>query len=236
MLVASKVLLWDGLVSNGETILVVHISEELKTIKIAGGSLAPLSKAVKISWGDGTKDILSDFLGRMHTYDRSGEYVITISDDISSFGFTSDIEGDEVYRPILIELVSIGSKVTRIEDYAFNNCKNMRGRISLPYVTEIGDYAFGSIEGIGEIILPSLTYLNQESFFAGPSPSRLYVDNVVEIDSRFFEYYGGNLKDLYIRNLSRFEIKDIHGFPFEASGDVRFHGSDGIILANGLLV
>lgn len=236
MLVASKVLLWDGLVSNGETILVVRISEELKTIKIAGGSLAPLSKAVKISWGDGTKDVLSDFLGRMHTYDRSGEYVITISDDISSFGFTSDIEGDEVYRPMLIELVSIGSKVTRIEDYAFNNCKNMRGRISLPNVTDISWHAFGSTEGITEFILPSITRLVQESFFTMPSASRLYADNVVEIDSRFFEYYGGNLKDLYIRNLSRFEIKDIDGFPFEASGDVRFHGSDGIILANGQLV
>ena len=236
MLVASKVLLWNGLAESGETILVVRANHAHKTVKICKGSLAPGSKAVKVSWGDGTRDVFSDLDGRWHTYSEVGEYVVTISDDISSFGFTSEYQEDEVFRPMLVELVSLGEKVVRIEDFAFNNCKNMRGRIKLPNVTEIGAYAFGSTQGIDEFVLPSMTRLQQESFYVGPSASRMYADNLIGIDSQFFTYYGSSLKDLYIRRLSRFQIKDMDGFPFEAAGSVRFHGYDGVILANGQLV
>ena len=140
-------------------------------------------------------------------------------------------------KDMLRELVSLGSKVTTIAGYAFNNCHCMRGVMNLPNVTSIGGYDFGTTLGITDFILPSMTRLVQESFYAGPSPTQIHADNVQQIDSRFWEYYGGHLTDMYIRGKTRAQIKAMGGFPFYARGaGVRFHGSDGIVLANGTFV
>ena len=64
-------------------------------------------------------------------------------------------------------------------------------------------------------------------------------DYVRQIDSRFWDYYGWRLYDLYLRNSTCAQIKAMSGFPFNADRieeEVRFHGSDGIVLKNGTVI
>ena len=91
-------------------------------------------------------------------------------------------------------------------------------------------------DGITDFILPSMTQLVQESFYCGPSPTQMHVDNVTQIGSRFWEYYGGHLADMYIRGKTCEQIKAMAGFPFRAGPSVRFHGLNGIVLGNGTII
>lgn len=106
---------------------------------------------------------------------------------------------DWTARDAMRELVQLGSKVTSIGNYGFNNCKHMRGVLELPNVTDIGYYALAAW-GFTDIILLSMTHLVQESFYCAPSPSQIHADNVKSIDYRFWEFYGPHLTDLYLRN------------------------------------
>jgi len=163
---------------------------------------------------------------------------VTISDDIESFGYTN-YSGTTAQRDMLQELVALGSKVTQIEGYGFNNCHRMRGVIELPNVTSIGGYAFGSTRGITDYILPSMTTLVQTSFYSGSTPTQIHADNVTRIDNRFWDYYGWRLYDLYLRNSTCERIKAMDGFPFCAdriAETVRFHGADGIVLKDGTII
>ncbi len=239
MQVASKGLMWrQSFAGGGRTVLVLRADAGRMTVRLSSGSLAPGSTNVTIDWGDGTVDVLPRISGTTHTYRSERLYTVRISDDLQTFGYTyGNPNSTDFTRDMLVELKSLGTKVTRIEGYCFNNCHNMTGVMYLPNVTQIGGYAFGTTLGITDFILPSMTSLVQTSFYAGPSPTQIHADNVQRIDSRFWEYYGGHLKDMYIRGKTRAQIKAMSGFPFYARGsDVRFHGADGIVLANGTFV
>lgn len=239
MQVASKGLMWNAsFAGNGKTVLVLRADAGRMTVRLSSGSLAPGSTNVTIDWGDGMVDVLPRISGTTHTYRSERLYMVKISDDLQSFGYSyGNPSRTDFTRDMLVELKSLGSKVTRIEGYCFNNCHNMTGVMYLPNVTQIGGYAFGTTLGITDFILPSMTRLVQESFYAGPSPTQIHADNVQQIDRRFWEYYGGHLTDMYIRGKTRAQIKAMGGFPFYARGaGVRFHGSDGIVLANGTFV
>ena len=240
MQVASRQCLWKDTIAGSGTLLAVEASSDSMTVRIASGDLAPGSTSVTVGWGDGTKSVYSRISNAQHTYEKPGEYRIAISDDLCSFGFTeSSPSGPVPERDMLRELVSLGSKVTSIASYGFNNCKYMRGVMSLPNVTNIGGYAFGSTRGITDFILPSLTRLVQTSFYSGPSPRQMHADNVTQIDSSFWDYYGWKLYDLYLRNSTCAQIKAMSGFPFKAdraAETVRFHGSDGVGLADGTTI
>ncbi|MGN0847862.1 MAG: leucine-rich repeat protein [Kiritimatiellia bacterium] len=236
MQVASKIILWNDTFSGKGTVLAVEPSVGNMTVTICSGTLAEGSDSVTIDWGDGTKESRAGISMARHTYTRAREYRITISDDLKSFGF-SDSSQSVRQRDVLRELLCLGSKITSISGYAFNNCHNMRGVMNLPNVTNIGGYAFGTTLGITDFILPSLQRVVQTSFYAGPSPTQIHIDNATQIDSRFWEYYGGHLTDMYIRGKTRQQIRAMSGFPFYARGTgVRFHGSDGIVLADGTFV
>ena len=240
MQVASRQLLWNETHGGGgRTVLVVRADAPCMTAKIRSGSLAPGSTEVTVDWGDGTVEQFPNLNGRTHTYSRAKDYRIKISDDLSSFGYTGSGSGDSLYRDMLIELVSLGRKVTSIAGYGFNNCHNMRGVMNLPNVTSIGSYAFGTTLGITDFILPSMTRLVQTSFYSGPSPTQIHADNVRQIDSSFWDYYGWRLYDIYLRGSDCEQIKAMNGFPFGADRiqeTVRFHGRDGIVLANGTII
>ena len=237
MQVASRQCLWSDSEHWQGTVLVVEASDACMTVRIARGDLAEGSDSVVVKWGDGQKNSYSQISGATHTYAQPGEYKVVISDDICTFGFTDRYEsGVEAERGMLRELVSLGSRVTSIAPYGFNNCKNMRGVIRLPKVTSIGSYAFGSTLGITDFILPSMTRLVQTSFYSNPGPTQIHADNVRQIDSYFWEYYGYTLYDMYLRSSTCAQIKAMSGFPFKAdraSQTVRFHGSDGIVTASG---
>lgn len=240
MQVASRQCLWKDTIAGPVTRLAVEASSDCMTVRIAQGDLAPGSASVTVNWGDGTKSVCSRIADARHTYERPGEYRIAISDDLCSFGFTeSSPSGPVPERDMLRELVSLGSKVTSIASYGFNNCKNMRGVMNLPNVTSIGSYAFGSTLGITDFILPSMTRLVQTSFYSNPGPRQMHADNVRQIDSFFWDYYGWKLYDLYLRNSTCAQIKAMSGFPFKAdraAEAVRFHGSDGVVLADGTII
>lgn len=238
MQIASRLCLWTDTMGKVGTMLAVEASSACMTVRIASGSLAPGSKSIVVSWGDGKTNEYAQLSGATHTYAKAGEYVVMISDDVSSFGYTN-YSGTEAQRDMLRELVALGSKVTNIAGYAFNNCHHMRGVMNLPTVTSIGGYAFGTTLGITDYILPSMTRLVQTSFYAGSSPTQIHADNVKQIDSRFWDYYGWKLYDLYLRNSTCAQIKAMSGFPFQANQipeTVRFHGSDGIVLKDGTII
>ena len=238
MQVASRQCLWKDTTSGGWTMLVVEASEECMTVQIATGELAAGSSSVAVRWGDGTKSEYSRISNARHTYATPGEYVILISDDIRTFGYSTS-SGTGPVRDMVRELLALGSKVTSIASYGFNNCHRMRGVMKLPNVTSIGSYAFGTALGITDFILPSMTRLVQTSFYSNPDARQIHADNVTEIDSRFWDYYGWMLTDLYLRNSTCAQIKVMSGFPFRAdasSETVRFHGSDGIVLKDGTVI
>ena len=239
MQVASRQCLWKDTIAGSGTLLAVEASSDCMTVRIAHGDLAPGSTSVTVNWGDGTKSVYSRISNARHTYEKPGEYRIAIS-DLCTFGFTeSSPSGPVPERDMLRELVSLGSKVTSIASYGFNNCKKMRGVVNLPNVTSIGSYAFGSTLGITDFTLPSMTRLEQTSFYSGPSPRQMHADNVTQIDSSFWDYYGWKLYDLYLRNSTCAQIRAMVGFPFCADmkdEEVRFHGSDGTVLKDGTII
>lgn len=235
MQVASRQCLWRDTIAARGTVVAVEVSEDSMAVLLSTGTLAAGSKSVIVSWGDGSTGEYNGISGARHTYATPGEYLIVISDDIATFGFTN-ASGSMAERDTLRELVSLGEKVTSIAPYGFNNCKKMRGVMNLPNVTSIGSYAFGSTLGITDFILPSMTRLVQESFYSNPGPTQIHADNVRQIDSYFWEYYGYTLCDMYLRSSTCAQIKAMSGFPFKAdraSQTVRFHGSDGIVTAGG---
>ena len=237
MQVASRQCLWKDTIAGSGTILEIEIPDIGGNVRIGSGTLAPGSTEITVSWGDGQKGIYSQINGATHTYAKGGTYIIRISDDMASFGYANG--ASEAQKDMLRELVSLGSKVTSIAGYGFNNCHHMRGGMNLPNVTSIGGYAFGTTLGITDFILPSMTRLAQTSFYCGPSPTQIHADNVRQIDSRFWDYYGWKLYDLYLRNSTCAQIKAMSGFPFNAERieeEVRFHGSDGIVLADGTTI
>ena len=235
MQIASRQPMWNESGGKG-TVLVLRASAASMTAQIAGGNIAATSGVVTVDWGDGTKNEYSSFRNVSHTYSRAKDYTVKISDDLTSFGYTSTSIGSESHNDMLIELKRLGSRVVTIEGYAFNNCHKMRGVIELPGVTSINGYAFGTTLGITDFILPSMTRLVQTSFYCAPSPRQMHADNVTQIDSRFWEYYGGHLADMYIRNRTCEQIRAMSGFPFMAGAAVRFHGSNGIVLGNGTII
>lgn len=235
MQIASRQCLWRDTAGRVGTMLAVEATSASMTAYLSKGVLAEGSKSVTVYWGDGGRNEYAGISGATHTYANPGEYVVTISDDLASFGYT-DYTGSTAQRNMLRELLALGSKVTMIEGYGFNNCKMMRGVIELPNVTTIDGYAFGSTEGVTDFILPSMTRLVQTSFYCGPSPTQIHADNATRIDQWFWDFYGPHLRDIYLRASTCKRILAMGGFPFRAPASARFHGSDGIVLGNRTVV
>jgi hypothetical protein len=233
MQIASRKPLWhDGHIPKDKTVLFLNVTSASMTARIGTCTLAPGSTSITIDWGDRTVEEYEAVAGATHTYAREGEYMVTISDDVEEFG-VAGYGSTEAYNDMYAELANVAPKVKTISGYGFNNCHKMRGVINLPNVTTIGGYAFGTTLGITDFILPSMTNIVQTSFYAGPSPRQIHIDNAQRIDSRFFDYYGHHLADVYITGKTRSQIKSMSGFPFAARASVRFHGSDGIVMGDG---
>lgn len=235
MQLASRYTIWPDAVRRDETVLVIRTDPGRMYAELACGALAQGSRYVTVDWGDGTVERLDGIDGAVHLYPWAKEYTIRISNDLKSFGYTQN-EATAAIKDMLLEVVSLGSKVTEITEYAFNNCHNLRGVLDFPHVTEIGDYAFGSTIALEEFILPSMSALRGEQFYIASGAAALYVDNVKSIPKLFWIFYGENLTDMYIRGKSAAEIAAMANFPFRAEGGVRFHGSDGIVLADGTII
>ena len=234
MQVASRQCLWKDTISGKDTILEVEIPDSGGTARIGTGTLAPGSSEITVQWGDGQKSVYPKINGATHTYASGGTYLIRISDDMASFGYANG--ANDAQKDILRQLVSLGSKVTTISSYGFNNCHCMKGVMNLPNVTSIGGYAFGTTLGITDFILPSLPRLSQAAFYCNPSPTQIHADNATRIDQWFWDFYGPHLRDIYLRASTCKRILAMGGFPFRAPASARFHGSDGTVLGNRTVV
>lgn len=231
---AAREVVWGGgrPAFGDRTAIAVRPTAENRRVVLASGTLAPGCASVTINWGDGAKETLEgSFLNLAHDYEGTRERYIRIENDLSSLALSSLTMPISV-RDLYVELLSVGSKVATIPNYAFNNLHNMRGRVVLPGVTSVGSYAFGSLLGVTDIVLPSVKRLSQTTFYTGPSARRLWADAAESVDADFGEYYGTPLDDLYIRGLTRAQIAAMPGFPFSLT-NTRFHGSDGVVLSDG---
>lgn len=98
--------------------------------------------------------------------------------------------GTNAFRNTLINSLSLSHKLTRIWDYAFENCTSLTGTLSLPEtLTHIGEYAFSDCNFTSELHLPNnLEFIGQGAFSsAGSFVGDLRIpDKIKEVPYRAF--------------------------------------------------
>ena len=146
---------------DGKTRIYIHL-EEGRTSPVL--SVCP-NGTVDIDWGDGTthdtltgSDTSTAVYTSAHSYAAPGDYVIQLT-VTGSMGFGSNgpliyasksDNRDYVYKNA-IQKVELGSGVTSIGNYAFNECYSLSS-ITIPdSVTSIGEGAFGACYGLAHI-------------------------------------------------------------------------------------
>lgn len=151
---------------DGDTRLYIRIATE-------GRMTVPLywsqttSSGVGIDWGDGSAiQFVSDTGNKntTHTYTKSGDYVIRLKvannctlelGDGTSVGVMGSTESfSSAYRNML-QKVEIGTRVTKIANYAFYS-HNSLAFVTIPNsVTSIGDRAFQSCYSLVSVTIPA---------------------------------------------------------------------------------
>ena len=159
----------------------MYITNDGKTrlhIKLEDGRLKPrlglgINGSAIVDWGDNsqtdtmTGSSFSTAVYQEHEYSAPGEYTISIAvtgkiqflgDSSSKSQLLTKADGDantnDVYRNS-IESIEIGSNISSIEDYAFQNCYSLTN-ITIPNnVTSIGYYAFNYCCSLTNITIPS---------------------------------------------------------------------------------
>ena len=145
---------------------------------IGGLMLANGHEKAVIAWGDGTQDEILGNGSVTHTYARTGEYEVRISDDIASItcssgAVTSDFYA--VYAPMIRTFVTTGTLLSdirancfygtvnltsvrfdgvglrSIQVRAFGRCASLAGRIDLPQVVRLVAISFVECPGITEL-------------------------------------------------------------------------------------
>ena len=98
--------------------------------------------------------------------------------------------GTNAFRNTLINSLSLSHKLTRIWDYAFENCTSLTGTLSLPgTLTHIGEYAFCDCNFTSELHLPNnLEFIGKGAFsYAGSFAGDLRIpDKIKEVPYRAF--------------------------------------------------
>ena len=137
-----------------------------------------VANGVTIDWGDGSVTQTLAGTGNVntkHTYANIGDYVITLdpvdgctlglgsgSSSYCLMGSTND--NGRVYCNMM-QAVRIGDGVTRIGDYAFNNCDSLVSIVIPNGVTSIGKLAFNNCYSLASITIPdSVTSIGNSAF------------------------------------------------------------------------
>ena len=127
-----------------------------------------VANGVTIDWGDGSATETLAGTGNVnttHTYANIGDYVITLDPvDGCTLGLGADSDSycvlgstgnnGRVYCNMM-QAVRIGDGVTRIGDYAFDNCHSLVSIVIPNGVTSIGNYAFQSCYSLTSITIPN---------------------------------------------------------------------------------
>ena len=134
-------------------------------------------KAV-IDWGDAICEEIAEGGARTHTYARTGEYEVVISDDISGLRcshLSSASVFRTVYAPMIREVCTSAARLKALENCcfidatgltaftsrqagietlavsAFARCPSLTGRLDLPRVVSIAANSFGGCGAIAEL-------------------------------------------------------------------------------------
>lgn len=98
--------------------------------KFRAGVLAAGSDHVTVSWGDGAVEEFAAGLADVgHDYPSPGEYVIEISDDVTSVCIGDSDETSDactVYAPMVTRVSSNASRLVTFPSYSFQNCCSMK--------------------------------------------------------------------------------------------------------------
>ena len=196
---------------DGKTRIYIHL-EEGRTSPVL--SVCP-NGTVDIDWGDGTthdtltgSDTSTAVYTSAHSYAAPGDYVIQLT-VTGSMGFGSNgpliyasksDNRDYVYKNA-IQKVELGSGVTSIGNYAFNECYSLSS-ITIPdSVTSIGAGAFGSCGSLSSITIPNgVTSIGAGAFGSCYSLSSITIpDGVTSIGAGAFSACG-SLSSITIPN------------------------------------
>ena len=160
---------------DGKTRIYIHL-EEGRTSPVLG--VCP-NGTVDIDWGDGTvhdtltgSDTSTAVYTSAHNYAAPGDYVIQLT-VTGSMGFGSN--GPLVYASNsdnrnyvyknAIQKVELGSGVTSIGGYAFQNCYSLSSITISDSVTSIGSYAFSDCRSLSSITIPDgVTSISNSAF------------------------------------------------------------------------
>lgn len=109
------------------------------------------------NWGDGVTGV-----GYTHTYSAPGKYTITC--DGTSYNGTyifASSSGTAPQYPIAVRM----TKVTRLPNYAFNNCYSLKYVTISNDITSLGSYVFNSCYSLRAVVLPStITTMSNGNF------------------------------------------------------------------------
>ena len=184
--------------NDGKTRIYIHL-EEGRTSPVLG--VCP-NGTVDIDWGDGTthdtltgSDTSRAVYTSAHNYAAPGDYVIQLT-VTGSMGFGSN--GPLVYASKsdnrnyvyknAIQKVELGSGVTRIGGYAFQNCFSLSSITISNSVTSIGNYAFNYCSSLSSITIPDgVTSISDSAFSYCYSLSNITIpDGVTSIGGQAF--------------------------------------------------
>ena len=164
-----------------------------------------VANGVTIDWGDGSATQTLTGTGietTTHTYASIGDYIITLkvtsgtlglgngSSSYSVMGSTGN--NGKVYCNML-QRVEIGSRVTSIGSYAFNNCYSLSSIVIPSSVTSIGTSTFSSCYSLSSIVIPSsVTSIGTSTFSSCYSLSSIVIpSSITSIGQNvFYNCYG----------------------------------------------
>jgi len=113
--------------SGPGTFLIVDAWQNM-SFGIGAAFLADGSESVTIDWGDGERQTLTENIVALdHVYSKPGYYLVSISDDLSSFavGISTIERFIAEYTPMVLEVVSRG-KLDRFRSRSFMGAVNLR--------------------------------------------------------------------------------------------------------------
>ncbi len=161
-----------------------------------------VANGVSIDWGDGsTAETLAGTgnVNTSHTYSEPGDYIISLmpEDDCTlSFGANSSSycvmgstrNNGKVYCNMLQE-VSIGKNVARIDSYAFQYCYSLASVTIPDGVTRIDSYAFQYCFSLASVTIPDgVTSIGNNAFQTCNSLASITIpDGVTSIGNNAFQ-------------------------------------------------
>ena len=162
-----------------------------------------VTNGVMIDWGDGSATETLAGTGNVntkHAYANIGDYVITLDlvdgctlgfgDGTDSYCVLGSMNNNGRVYCNMLQDVQVGTGITSIGSYAFQNCFSLAS-ITIPNsVTSIGDYAFQNCHSLASIAIPNgVTSIGTSAFSSCYSLASIIIpDSVTSIGDYMFQY------------------------------------------------